>query len=80
MFDQIYVHEATHAMMEEAGVNDLLSQLPDERQQVLAEETFAWFLEHHAIEVIDAVSQSLGRPACVNDKCLVSYNIGLSYD
>lgn len=69
-FDQVYLHEATHAMMEEAGVNELLSRLPDDRQQILAEEMLAWFLEHHAIEVVDAVSASLGRPVCVNDRCL----------
>lgn len=70
MFDQVYLHEAAHAMMEEAGVNRLLSQLPEERQQVLAEETLAWFLERHAIEVIDAVSASLGRRVCVDGTCI----------
>lgn len=70
MFDQVYLHEAAHAMMEEANVNELLSQLPDDRQQILAEEMLAWFLEHHAIEVVDAVSTSLGRPACVKGTCL----------
>lgn len=69
-FDQVYLHEATHAIMEEAGVNDLLSQLPYERQQVMAEELLAWFLETHAIEVIDAVSSSLGRPVCVAGTCI----------
>ena len=69
MFDQVYLHEAAHAMMEEAGVNDLL-QLTDERNHVMAEETLAWFLESHAIEVIDAVSTSLGRPVCVMGICL----------
>lgn len=70
LFDQVYLHEATHAMMEEAGVNRLLSQLPEKRQQILAEETLAWFLEHHAIEVIDAVSASLGRRVCVDGTCI----------
>lgn len=70
LFDQVYLHEATHAIMEEAGVNDLLSRLPDERQQVMTEELLAWFLEHHAIEVIDAVSRSLGRPVCVDGTCI----------
>lgn len=39
-------------------------------QQVLAEETLAWFLERHAIEVIDAVSASLGRMVCVDGTCI----------
>lgn len=73
LFDQVYLHEASHAIMEDAGVNELLSQLPDERQQVLAEELLAWFLETHAIEVIDAVSSSLGRPVCVAGTCLGGY-------
>lgn len=73
LFDQVYLHEASHAIMEDAGVNELLSQLPDERQQVLAEELLAWFLETHAIEVIDAVSFSLGRPVCVAGTCLGGY-------
>ena len=70
LFDQVYLHEASHAMMEDVGVNDFLQRLPDKRQQVLAEEMLAWFLEHHAIEVIDAVSASLGRPACVSGLCM----------
>lgn len=83
MFDQVLVHEASHVMMVETGVSDLLSAVTDERRYIIAEEMLAWFLEHHAIEVIDAVSQSLGRPACVNDRCLVSYNmsnVGLDHD
>lgn len=70
MLDQVLLHEATHAMMEEAGVNDLLSQVTGGRRQVLAEETMAWFLERHAIETIDAVSASLGRPVCVDGRCM----------
>lgn len=70
MFDQVYLHEAAHAIMVEAGVTELLEQLPDDRQQVLTEELLAWFLEHHAIEVIDAVSASLGRKVCIDDTCL----------
>lgn len=64
MFDRVYLHEAAHAIMEESGVNDLLGR------GVYAEELLAWFLETHAIEVIDAVSMSLGRPVCVDGRCL----------
>ena len=70
MFDQVYLHEAAHAIMEESGLSELLEQLPDDRQQILAEELLAWFLEHNGIEVIDAVSSSLGRRACVDGTCL----------
>lgn len=70
LFDQVYVHEAAHAMMIEAGVTDTLQQVTEGRRQVLTEEMLAWFLEHHAIEVIDAVSQSLGRRVCVDGRCL----------
>ena len=70
VFDQVFLHEVAHAIMEEAGINDLLQLLPDDRQQVIAEETLAWFLETHAIEAIDLTSRSLGRPVCVNDICM----------
>lgn len=70
MFDQVYLHETAHAIMEESGVSELLEQLPDDRQQILAEELLAWFMEHNGIEVIDAVSSSLGRKVCVDGTCL----------
>lgn len=70
LFDQVLVHEAAHAAMEEAGINALLSQLAEGRQQVLAEELLAWFLETHAVEVISAVNESLGRPVCVDGTCI----------
>lgn len=73
MFDQVLLHEVAHAMMEEAGVNEPLSQLPDDRQQILAEEMLAWFMEHHAVEVIDVTNTSLGRPVCVNGTCIGGY-------
>lgn len=69
MFDQVYLHEAAHAAMTEAGITDLLSQLPRSRR-IAAEELLAWFLENHAIEVVDAVSSSLGRHVCVDGTCL----------
>lgn len=67
MLDRVYLHEAAHATMEEAGVPDLL---PAGAMRVYLEELIAWFLETHAIEVVDAVSASLGRPACVDGTCL----------
>lgn len=70
LFDMVYIHEAAHAAMEEAGVNRLLSQVTEERGQVIMEEMLAWFLEHHSIEVIDAVTRSLGRPVCVKGTCI----------
>ena len=70
LFDQVYLHEAAHAAMVEAGITDLLSAATDDRQQVLAEELLAWFLENHAVQVVDAVSRSLGRPVCVNGTCI----------
>jgi len=69
LFDKVYLHEASHAAMEEAGVNDLLAG------DVLTEELLAWFLENHGIEVVHAVSTSLGRPVCVSGLCA---NIGTS--
>lgn len=70
MFDKVFMHEAAHAMMDEAGVTELLEQLPDGRQQILIEELLAWFLETYGIEVIDATIRSLGRPVCIDDICI----------
>ena len=70
LFDQVYLHEAAHATMEESGMNELISSIPDERMRVFVEELLAWFLETHAIEVVDAVSSSLGRPVCVDGLCV----------
>jgi hypothetical protein len=69
MFDQVLMHEATHAAMEESDVSGIIDDIKDERSRVMTEELLAWFLENHAIEVLDAVSRSLGRPACVRGTC-----------
>lgn len=70
MFDQVYLHEAAHAAMIETSVPELLSVVVDDNSQVLTEELLAWFLESYSIEVINAVSESLGRPVCVNELCM----------
>lgn len=62
LYDQVLVHEATHALMEEAGLNSDIDS-------IAMQELLAWFMETHAIEVIDAVSSSLGRPVCVSGIC-----------
>lgn len=67
--DQVLLHEAAHAAMEDSGVNKLLSEERDVRKRILAEELLAWFLETHAVEVVDAVSSYLGRGVCVNGIC-----------
>lgn len=71
VFDKIYIHEAAHAAMHESGLTDLLS---GEISRIFIEEMLAWFLEQHGIEVLNAVSDSLGRPACVDNICLRSGN------
>lgn len=76
-FDQVLLHEIAHAMMEESGVNELLSQVTDGRQQVFVEELMAWFLERHAIEAIDLATTSLGRPVCVNGTCAHLFTLEL---
>lgn len=69
MRDRVLLHEAAHAAMHEAGVTDLLAGEPDDSRRILAEELLAWFLETHAVEVVDAVSSHLGRGVCVNGIC-----------
>ena len=70
MFDQVYLHEAAHAAMDGTELMDSLSRIPYRWQQIAMEELLAWFLETNAIQVIDAVSSSLGRPVCVNGLCV----------
>jgi hypothetical protein len=48
----------------------LLAGEPDARRRILAEELLAWFMENHAVEVVDAVSASLGRRVCVDGTCI----------
>lgn len=74
MFDQVYLHEAAHAAMTENNVPELLSVVVDDNSQVLTEELLAWFLESHGIEVVNAVSESLGRPVCMNNLCAKGAN------
>lgn len=69
MFDQVLLHEVSHAIMVESGITDLLSEVVD-GSTILIEELLAWFLETHAIEAIDAASMSLGRPVCVRGTCI----------
>lgn len=69
MFDQVYLHEAAHAAMDGTGLMEGLSRIPYRWQRIAMEELLAWFLETNAVQVIDAVSTSLGRPVCVNGLC-----------
>lgn len=69
LFDRVYLHEAAHAAMDGARIPELLSEATGGEGQVFLEELLAWFLESHAIEVVDAVSRSLGRPVCVENIC-----------
>lgn len=64
------MHEIAHAVMVESKLTDLLAEATAERQQVFLEELLAWFLESHAVEVIDIANQSLGRPVCVDGACI----------
>ena len=74
MFDQVYLHEAAHAVMTETKLPELLSVVSDEPNITATEELLAWFLESHSVEIIDAVSKSIGRPVCVNDLCAKGAN------
>ena len=60
MFDKIYLHEATHAMIDSTVINI----------SPMSNELMAWFLENHSIEIIKAVSESLGRPICIDNNCI----------
>lgn len=68
--DQVLLHEVAHAAMEDSGINAMLAGEPDVHRRILAEELLAWFLETHAVDVIDSVSSYLGRGVCVNGTCV----------
>ena len=70
MFDQVLMHEVTHATMVEYGVTDLLASGVYDHSHQLTEELMAWFAETHAIEIINAVWNALGRRPCTNGICL----------
>ena len=70
LLDKVYLHEVAHAIMVESGLSELLPAATDDREQIFAEELLAWFLESHAIEAVDAVNRSLGRPVCVDGTCI----------
>ena len=63
LFDKVYLHEAAHAAMVEAGMGGLLP--------VVTDELLAWFLESHAVEVIASASKALGRSVCVDGLCAI---------
>lgn len=68
MFDRVLIHELSHAMMEEYGINELISDVLDD--EILVEELMAWFIETHGLEIIDAASRSVGRSVCVEKTCM----------
>ncbi len=68
MFDKVLIHEVSHAMMEEYGINELISDVLDD--EILVEELLAWFMETHGLEIIDAASRVVGRQVCVDMTCM----------
>lgn len=70
MFDRVLLHEAAHAAMEETGANRMLAEIVRDDRRITAEELIAWFMEAHAVEMIDAVMSSLGRGICIEDICI----------
>lgn len=70
LLDKVLLHEVAHAAIDGSPVADILRGLPDNLQSILAEELLAWFMETHAIEVIDAASSLLGRKVCVDGLCI----------
>lgn len=69
LIDSVMIHEAAHAAAVSWGV------LPRLRSDVIrgdiigVEEWAAQFVEHHAIEALEAARTALGRPVCVRGSC-----------
>ena len=70
MLDRVLLHEVAHAVTVSHGMlGALRSQIPT-GAWVPAEEWAAQLLEGHAIEAVDIASAALGRPVCVDGRCL----------
>lgn len=69
LLDRVVIHEISHAIMHEHGIDGLLAYAVDGRSRILAEELMAWFMESHAMQAIAAASSVLGRMACVDGLC-----------
>ena len=70
LLDKVLLHEVAHAAIDGSPAADILQGVPDDLQRILAEELLAWFMETHAVEVIDATSSLLGRRVCVDGLCI----------
>lgn len=69
LLDRVLLHEVAHAITVSHGL------LPSVRRDVLrgdiigVEEWAAQLVENHALEAVQAASESLGRPVCVRGDC-----------
>jgi hypothetical protein len=70
LLDRVLLHEVAHAITLSWGL------LPSVRSKALigdltgVEEWAAQLVENHAIEAVNAASETLGRPVCVRGTCL----------
>lgn len=70
MLDRVLLHEVAHAITVSRGLLPSFGKMVAAGDRVAAEEWSAQLLEGHAIEAVDAASAVLGRPVCVDGRCL----------
>lgn len=70
LLDRVMVHEMAHAATVSYGLLDALRLGLPPWAWVHAEEWAASLVERHGIEAAALASQALGRPVCVDGRCL----------
>lgn len=70
LLDRILLHEAAHAVTISRGLLGRMRAAVPEGSWVPVEEWAAQLMEGHAIEAIEAARTALGRPVCVDGRCL----------
>jgi hypothetical protein len=70
LLDRVLLHEVAHAVTISRGLLGRMRAAVPEGSWVPVEEWAAQLMEGHAIEAIEAARTALGRPVCVDARCL----------
>lgn len=70
LLDRVLLHEVAHAVTISRGLLGGMRRAVPARAWVPVEEWAAQLVEGHAIEAVEAARAALGRPVCVDGRCL----------
>ena len=73
LFDMVLLHEVTHAITISHGLLYVLRSVVPSDLQITVEEWSAELMEKHAAEAFALASESLGRPLCIKEYCIIAY-------